>query len=241
MQALAAAAAVRLGGIDIWINNAAVTQTKKAHVVSTEPAELQRILQTNLLGSFLGCRAALAAAAASGTSVQIFNVDGAGSTGGGTPGSAAYGASKAAIPQLSRSLAAEAAAAGTRAGVHTVSPGMVMTDLLLTPENRANARTLRVFNILAEEPSTVAEWLVPRMRAVRGLGAEGSEYIRYLAGPGVVWRFATAFARHNRLIEVPAAAQAQPAAAAGGGGCPFSFGRVVGRLMTVGSGKCPFA
>jgi len=170
VQALAATAEARLGGVDIWINNAAVTQTRKAHVASTEPAELQRILQTNLLGSFLGCRAALAAAAASGTSVQVFNVDGAGSSGGPTPGSAAYGASKAAIPQLSRSLAAEAAAAGTRAGVHTVSPGMVMTDLLLTPENRANARTLRVFNILAEEPSTVAAWLVPRMRAVRGFG-----------------------------------------------------------------------
>lgn len=51
-----------------------------------------------------------------------------------TPGNAAYGATKRALPQLKDSLAAEAAAAeggvGSKVGVHIVSPGMVATELL---------------------------------------------------------------------------------------------------------------
>lgn len=52
-----------------------------------------------------------------------------------TPGNAAYGATKRALPQLKDSLAAELAAAassssGGRVGVHIVSPGMVATELL---------------------------------------------------------------------------------------------------------------
>jgi NAD(P)-dependent dehydrogenase (short-subunit alcohol dehydrogenase family) len=247
VEAFAAAAEARLDGIDIWVNNAGCTQTTKGCLTATEPAEVQRVLQTNLFGSFLGARAALATAEASGKMVQVFNVDGAGSSGGPTPGSAAYGASKAAIPQLSLSLAAEASVAGIRAGVHTISPGMVMTDLLLTPENRGNPATLRVFNILADDAPTVAEWLVPRMRAVRTLGPE-SEYIRYLTGPGVAWRFATARWRANRLITVPHHTEAPRSSPSSGrdtesGGCPVSFGRIVGRLAGLGSGRsrCPFA
>lgn len=54
-----------------------------------------------------------------------------------TPGNAAYGATKRALPQLKDSLAAEVAAAaaaegsgGGRVGVHIASPGMVATELL---------------------------------------------------------------------------------------------------------------
>ena len=52
-------------------------------------------------------------------------------------------------------------------GVHTLSPGMVITDLLLT--GNRNARALWAFNILAEMPDTVAEYLVPRIRALAGI------------------------------------------------------------------------
>jgi len=53
--------------------------------------------------------------------------------------------------------------------VHELSPGLVLTDLLLadsTPGQR------RFFNALAEEPETVARELVPRMREIPGTGGE---------------------------------------------------------------------
>ena len=48
--------------------------------------------------------------------------------------------------------------------MHNLSPGMVLTDLLLRD---ASPVARRFFNTLAEEPETVAAALVPRMRAVQ--------------------------------------------------------------------------
>ena len=59
----------------------------------------------------------------------MFLLDGAGSRGTATANSATYGATKAAMPQLLRSLAAEVK--GSPVSVHLASPGMVATDLLL--------------------------------------------------------------------------------------------------------------
>jgi chlorophyll(ide) b reductase len=49
--------------------------------------------------------------------------------------------------------------------VHNLSPGMVLTDLLLK-DSTVVAR--RFFNTLAEEPETVAASLAPRILAVQG-------------------------------------------------------------------------
>lgn len=55
--------------------------------------------------------------------------------------------------------------AGMRSiGVHNLSPGMVLTDLLLKD---ASPIARRFFNALAEEPETVAEALVPQIRAMQ--------------------------------------------------------------------------
>ena len=60
---------------------------------------------------------------------KVLLIDGAGSRGTATANSATYGATKAAMPQLLRSLAAELK--GSPVSVHLASPGMVATDLLL--------------------------------------------------------------------------------------------------------------
>ena len=57
---------------------------------------------------------------------------------------------------------------GTGATVHMVSPGMVATDLLLAGPHSESAK--RILNVLAEDASTVAAWLAPRMRGVTGSG-----------------------------------------------------------------------
>lgn len=98
---------------------------------------------------------------------RVFLIDGAGSRGNATANTASYGSTKAAMPQLLRSLASELR--NTNVSVHLASPGMVATDLLLKGvSNKASAA--RIVNILAEEPKIVAAWLVPRMRGVTGNG-----------------------------------------------------------------------
>ena len=108
---------------------------------------------------------------------QVFNTVGSGVKGGGTPGYAAYGATKRGLPQLTDSLVKELTVgvpgfevekpAGT-VNCHTLSPGMVFTQLLLddsTPELRKFP-----FGVLAAQPDEVAEDLVPKILATSGNG-----------------------------------------------------------------------
>ena len=71
-------------------------------------------------------------------------------------------ATKTGLAQLNTSLRKELQTAGvTGIGVHNLSPGMVLTDLLL---KGASPVARRIFNALAEEPETVAAALAPKVR-----------------------------------------------------------------------------
>eukprot|EP00887_Chlorella_sp_A99_P003581 scaffold7.g3581.t1 len=192
VEALATAAGAELGGMDIFVANAAHAQREKRPLAETDPEELAAVAGANLLGGLLCARAALAALARQPGGGRLFLVEGAGSTGRPTPGGAAYGATKAALRQLGASLAAECH--GTPVAVHMCSPGMVATGLLL--QYATNPRSARIINILTEEPAVVAAWLVPCMRGVSGSGRR----LAFLTLAGVAWRFATAWRRRGRFV-----------------------------------------
>lgn len=59
VQQLAAFAQSKLGQIDVWVNNAGVSQIPKAPLASTSPDQVQSIIQTNMSGAILGCQAAV--------------------------------------------------------------------------------------------------------------------------------------------------------------------------------------
>lgn len=59
VEALARFAQEMLGRVDIWVNNAGISQAHKATLQHTDAEELRRVLDTNLLGSIFGARAAL--------------------------------------------------------------------------------------------------------------------------------------------------------------------------------------
>jgi len=194
---LANAAPAALGGpVDVWINNAGYSGSFQALVEAT-PAQVQEVVTTNMLGTLLATRAAILAMEAQPNGGHIFNVDGAGADGSATPNYAAYGATKMGIAHLMGSVSAELEASNSKVAVHTISPGMVLTGLLLSG---ATAQNKRAFNILCEQPETVAAYLVPRIRTVVARG-DRRRYIRYLTPTRVLWFFLMAPLRMRRFFD----------------------------------------
>lgn len=194
VERLAATAADELGQIDIWICSAAQCAKSKAPVAHTAAAELQDIVRTNLEGALLGAKAAISRMMTQHGGGKVFLVGGAGSRGEATSGNAAYGATKAALEQLRRSLAAEVR--GTNVAVHIIGPGMMPTDIGL--QGATNPRTAWFINTFAEEPPTVAAWLVPRIRGVDGNGVQ----VNYVTPFRFLWRLLTAKQRKGRFLPV---------------------------------------
>lgn len=176
-----------MGSIDLWINNAGTNAYTFKPLIHQTEEELASVVQTNLLGILLCCKEAIRVMRQQEVAGHIFNMDGAGANGGATPRFAAYGATKRSLEQLGKSLRAELKSAGiTNVGIHNLSPGMVTTELLMAG---ADNKVSKFFiNCLAEEPKTVAETLVPKIRAVPSSQANNilaktlgtGEYIRFL-------------------------------------------------------------
>lgn len=114
-----------LGPLSLAVNCAGVHSTAPAEAMT--PATWQRLLDVNLTGVFLSCQAQGAAMLrhGGGSIVNIGSVSGTIANRG--LKQAHYNAAKAAVAQLSRSLALEWADRGIR--VNTVSPGYVMTPM----------------------------------------------------------------------------------------------------------------
>ena len=117
-----------IGGraIDILVNNAGVTVL--GTVVETTPAEVERVFRINFLAAYALMRAVLPGMADSrrGAIVNIASDQALI----GKQVSAAYGASKAAIAQLSRSAALDWARFGIR--INCIAPGSTQTAMLDT-------------------------------------------------------------------------------------------------------------
>jgi len=112
-----------LGGIDVVVNNAGVTTL--GHIVDTPVAEAERIFRINVLAPFAILQAALPHMLKSGGAVVNIASDQALI---GKRVSAAYGASKAAIAQLTRSAALDWASHRIR--FNCIAPGSTDTPML---------------------------------------------------------------------------------------------------------------
>ncbi|MEM9386021.1 MAG: SDR family oxidoreductase [Pseudomonadota bacterium] len=91
-------------------------------------SDWQEIFDVNVTGTFLGCKACLPLIARSGGGA-IINLSSVASLVP-TPFITAYGASKAAVEHLSKSIALYAARAGYRIRCNSVHPGQVRTPML---------------------------------------------------------------------------------------------------------------
>lgn len=124
VQALFDHALESWGRIDVWVNNAGISQGYRPFdELST--AEVDDIVRTNLTGAMFG--SAVALRHFRDHDGVLLNLIGRGWKGKATPHTAAYAATKTAVASLTRSLAAENRDRPD-VHVHALVPGMVRTD-----------------------------------------------------------------------------------------------------------------
>jgi NAD(P)-dependent dehydrogenase (short-subunit alcohol dehydrogenase family) len=187
VEALWQYAKEQLGTVDIWINNAGLSH-------DTVPFweiplnETQQIIEVNLLGTIFGAQTAVRGMLSQGHG-QIYNMEGFGSGGNIRQGLSLYGTSKAAVHYLTEAMVEETQNSSVLIG--SLSPGMVVTDLLLDrfkTDPEALEENKRIFNIIADSVDHVAPWLVERMLNNDKHGVR----INYLSRAKMMGRFLTA-------------------------------------------------
>jgi NAD(P)-dependent dehydrogenase (short-subunit alcohol dehydrogenase family) len=156
---------VRLGGLDVLINSASdLGPVPLALLADTECEELQRAIDTNVLGPFRLTRALLGALAASARERRnafVVNVSSDAAVNA-YPNWGAYGASKAALHHLSRIWDAELEAEGIR--FLSFDPGDMDTPLHARAMPDADPATLKRPEAAAHELLTTLAAAVDRER-----------------------------------------------------------------------------
>jgi 3-oxoacyl-[acyl-carrier protein] reductase len=164
------AALADLSRVDILVNNAGLT--RDGLLVRMTDAQWQEVLDTNLRGAFLCCRAAARAMMKQqhGRIVNITSVVGQQ----GNAGQVNYSASKAGLIGLTKSLAKELASRNIT--VNAVAPGFIETDMTAALND-------------AQRADLVSQIPLARL----GRPEEVAEVVAFLAGPragyitGQVW------------------------------------------------------
>lgn len=180
-------------GIDIWINNAAVSDGNTPFV-RTKLEKVKEIVDTNLFGTIVCTQAALNLMSNQEKMGHIFNMAGAGSDGSPSPEYAVYGSTKAGLVQFTKSLQKELV--NKNVGLHILSPGLMATDMLA--ENLCDKKRV-IYNILCEDPDVIAKHLLPTFKSIVKNKAS-KEYVRYLTPMKIIYRFASANQRTDRFF-----------------------------------------
>jgi 3-oxoacyl-[acyl-carrier protein] reductase len=174
-----------LGGCDAVVAGAGVVDTiHRAERFSEE--EWRKDIETNLSGAFFVVQAAFESLAASGDGRVVLISSAAAEIG--IPGQVAYGASKAGLVGMARTLAAEWASRGIRCNV--VMPGLIATPKVLAMPERVREALqaeipLRRFGAVEELAGAVSFLLSPAaayitgavLRVDGGLGLAGSALV----------------------------------------------------------------
>jgi 3-oxoacyl-[acyl-carrier protein] reductase len=148
----------KFGKIDIFVNSAGIAGSV-ANVSDYSLEDWTRVMDVNLTGTFLCCRAAVAQMQKNncGRIVNLASIAGKE----GNPAQSAYSASKAGVIALTKSLGKELAKTEIR--VNCIAPAMVATELLdqMTAEKRQeNFSKIPMGRAgLPEEIASIVAWL----------------------------------------------------------------------------------
>jgi NAD(P)-dependent dehydrogenase (short-subunit alcohol dehydrogenase family) len=194
VEALAAAAAERMGRIDLWVNNAGISGPF-GYALDVPPEAWEQVIRVNLLGTYYGCRAALPYMIGQRNG-QIINL-----SGGGAKRAqrflSAYSTSKAAIVRLTEAFARDYQD-HPYLRFNVLTPGMVPTDMInhfetVGPGGEAIKqlpRVLRIFGTTAEETAALALRIVCE-------GTNGQVF-EVMPRHRAIWRLLKAAVQRNR-------------------------------------------
>lgn len=160
----------RLGIIHRWVNNAGTAGRMRRPLWQLDSHDIDQTCRTNLSGSMMLCSQALGAMLRQPDDenrplYHIFNMGFSEAGLRSSPTSVAHRTSKRAVAIMSDLIHNELEKLdNTSIGVHELSPGLVLTDLLLRD---ATPKQKRFFNAIAETPETVAAKLVPAIRNIK--------------------------------------------------------------------------
>jgi NAD(P)-dependent dehydrogenase (short-subunit alcohol dehydrogenase family) len=173
VQAMIAAATDALGGLDVLVNNAGVEVGKP--LVEHTDAEMSRLIDINVKGTFMTTKYAVPALAdGGGAIVNMASVAGLG----GAPLLSAYCASKGAVLRLTEAAALELRDAGIR--VNCVCPTFIDTQMV--------ERLVPPFEALAQAAAGVSFQELVAMRQQRlGQPEEVAEMVAWLASDEADW------------------------------------------------------
>ncbi|HEY5493977.1 MAG TPA: 3-oxoacyl-ACP reductase family protein [Candidatus Anoxymicrobiaceae bacterium] len=153
-QAMVDGTVKALGGLDILVNNAGVWQGSVVDEI--EPSMLNWMIDTNVKGAFYVTGAAVPHMKQAGWG-RIINMSSVIAITG-YPGDSAYGATKAALAGMTKSLARELARFNITA--NTVAPGFIETDMTIETGDETRARILKTIPMRRwGRPEEVA-WMV---------------------------------------------------------------------------------
>ena len=153
-------AVAALGSVDIFINNAGITNSGMP-IAHLPPEQFDTVVHTNLTGLYFCSQVVLEGMQAQGHGAY-YTFEGFGSNGMHNPSSHVYGSTKNALRYFTKCLVEETKDGPVLVGY--MSPGIVLTDLSLKdrpnmpPEVWQNVK--RVYNILADRVETVTPYLV---------------------------------------------------------------------------------
>jgi short-subunit dehydrogenase len=184
VQALWNAAVEGFGQVDIWINNAGRDGLKMPFFALPKEDYLLTV-QTNVVG-LLHCNRVVIPGMYKQGSGTIWNMEGFGSNGQTRIGASVYGATKRALRYFTQSVSEELE--GTPVKMCFLSPGIVVTDMLVPPpEQRGEGweQVKKILNILADTVETVTPFLVDGILKADKNGAA----VRWLTKRKVWWRF----------------------------------------------------
>jgi short-subunit dehydrogenase len=131
---------------------------------------------------------------------SVYNMEGFGSDGRMMHGMSVYGTSKKSVSYFTRSLIREYKS--TPVSIGSISPGMVVTDMLLDPLRRdleRNQRALKVFHTLADEAEKIAPWIASQIVAHPPHGTR----IAWLTKRKIMFRFFWSMFKKRKVKGLP--------------------------------------
>lgn len=160
VQALWDHAKIMFDKIDIWINNAGVTNSMK-NLFDLDLSEVPTVVDTNITGLIYGSIIAFREMTVQGSG-QIYNMYGHGSNDKKVDGLHVYGTTKRAVKYFTEALIQDAEDTPVQVGI--LGPGIVVTDFLINDMRKMEPEQLEmvkgIYNSLADTVETVTPFLV---------------------------------------------------------------------------------